>query len=60
MIMHAYVIDLCRCELGDLSGKHGGLTIMTTDSQFTSVATDSNLPLFGPYTGNSCTVNSTY
>jgi len=45
--------DVCRCELGDLSGKHGGLTIRETNNQFTSVATDSNLPLVGPYTGKS-------
>lgn len=42
-----------RCELGDLSGKFGWLVIRGTDSsEETTVVTDSNLPLAGPYTGN--------
>jgi len=37
--------------LGDLSGKHGWLAIRSADSdQETTVVTDSNLPLTGPYT----------
>lgn len=40
-----------RCELGDLSGKFGWLVIRGTEStQETTVVTDSNLPLAGPYT----------
>ena len=43
--------DNNRCELGDLSGKHGWLVIRGTEStQETTVVTDSNLPLTGPYT----------
>lgn len=42
-----------RCELGDLSGKHGWLVIQSSNSpEETTVATDSNLPLTGHYTGN--------
>ena len=42
---------LCRCEVGDLSGKHGRLSIRATDSpERTLVFYDPNLPLVGPYT----------
>lgn len=44
-------LKLYRCELGDLSGKFGWLIIRGTESpQETTVVTDSNLPLTGPYT----------
>ena len=46
-----YVKYVYRCELGDLSGKHGWLIIRgTNSSQETTVVTDSNLPMAGPYT----------
>ena len=41
-----------RCAVGDLSGKHGQVAIRAQESEMrTMVATDSNLPLVGPYTG---------
>ena len=41
-----------RCAVGDLSGKHGQVSIRAQESEMrTMVATDSNLPLVGPYTG---------
>lgn len=46
---------MCRCAVGDLSGKHGQVSIRAHDQESemrTMVATDSNLPLVGPYTGN--------
>ena len=40
-----------RCEVGDLSGKHGRLSIRATGSpERTLVFYDPNLPLVGPYT----------
>ena len=43
---------MCRCAVGDLSGKHGQVAIRSQKSELTTmVATDSNLPLVGPYTG---------
>ena len=42
-----------RCAVGDLSGKNGQVDIRAQGSLMrTQVATDSNLPLVGPYTGN--------
>ena len=46
-------IYICRCAVGDLSGKNGQVTIRPEGpSMRTLVATDSNLPLVGRYTGN--------
>ena len=46
-------ICICRCAVGDLSGKNGQVTIRAEGSpNRTLVATDSNLPLLGRYTGN--------
>ena len=43
---------MCRCAVGDLSGKHGQVSVRAQESEMrTTVATDSNLPLVGPYTG---------
>ena len=42
-----------RCAVGDLGGKNGQVDIRAQESPMrTLVATDSNLPLVGPYTGN--------
>jgi len=41
-----------RCAVGDLSGKFGQYAIRAENAPpRTLVATDSNLPLVGPYTG---------
>ena len=46
-----------RCAVGDLSGKHGQVAVRAeTSAPRTLVATDSNLPLVGPYTGNTCSI----
>ena len=53
------VIEYCgRCEVGDLSGKHGRLSIRAMDSpERTMVFYDPNLPLVGPYTSKKFIVN---
>ena len=46
-------VCICRCVVGDLSGKNGQGTIRAEGSPMrTLVATDPNLPLVGPYTYN--------
>lgn len=42
-----------RCEVGDLSAKHGQLSIRAAGApERTLVFYDPNLPLVGPYTSN--------
>ena len=49
----SYYFYVYRCAVGDLSGKNGQVDIRAQGSVMrTQVATDSNLPLVGPYTGN--------
>jgi len=50
-------VCVVRCEVGDLSGKHGVLSIRpraTGNGERTLVFYDPNLPLVGPYTSNYC------
>jgi len=47
------MFNAVRCEVGDLSGKHGQLSISATEApERTLVFYDPNLPLVGPYTSN--------
>ena len=50
MVTRSFSYDV-RCEVGDLSGKHGRLSIRAEGAaERTLVYYDPNLPLVGPYT----------
>ena len=53
MLNNWIVFNAVRCEVGDLSAKHGQLNIRAAGTpERTLVFYDPNLPLVGPYTSN--------